>query len=65
MRLHETDATDEAIGLLRPLVQLESVDLGFCQRLTNASVKDISNLSELELLNLEFRRRWTDAGSQA
>jgi len=62
VRLYETDATDEAVSLLRPLARLKSLDLGFCQRLTDGSVKDISHLRELEFLNLGFCRRVTDSG---
>jgi hypothetical protein len=62
LRLYETDATDEIVRLLRPLTRLQSLDLGFCQRITDASVDGIVRLRELQFLNLGFCRRVTGKG---
>jgi hypothetical protein len=62
LRLYETDATDEIIKGLRPLHALKSLDLGFCQRLTDAGVSEIVRHRELEFLNLGFCRRITGKG---
>lgn len=62
LRLYETDATDEAVRELRSLHSLRSLDLGFCQRLTDASVNDIVYHRRLQFLNLGFCRRITDEG---
>jgi hypothetical protein len=62
VRLYETDATDDTVRSLRPLTNLQSLDLGFCQRLTDAAVSDIVHLSELQELNLGFCRRITSRG---
>ncbi len=62
VRLYETDITDETVRLLRPLTGLQSLDLGFCQRITDTAMTDIAQLRELQFLNLGFCRRLTSAG---
>lgn len=62
VRLYETDATDDTVRLLRPLTYIRSLDLGFCQRVTDAAVEDIVDLRELQFLNLGFCRRLTSKG---
>lgn len=62
VRLYETNATDDTVRLLRPLTNLRSLDLGFCQRVTDAAVEDIIGLRELQVLNLGFCRRVTSKG---
>ncbi len=62
VRLYETDVTDEDVRRLHPLKQLKSLDLGFCQRLTDDAVLDIVRHQELQFLNLGFCRRITDDG---
>jgi hypothetical protein len=62
VRLHETDASDETVRSLRPLSGLTSLDLGFCQRITDTAVTDIAQLRDLKFLNLGFCRRLTSKG---
>ena len=45
VRLFEADATDETVRLLRPIPHLKSLDLGFSQRLTDASIEELVRLA--------------------
>ncbi len=45
VRLFEADATDETVRLLRPIPHLKSLDLGFSQRLTDASLEELVRLA--------------------
>ncbi len=62
VKLYESDADNETVRLLRPLTGLQSLDLGFCQRVSDKAVNDIAELSELQFLNLGFCRRVTSKG---
>lgn len=62
LRLYETDATDDVLNRLRSLRELKSLDLGFCQRLTDAGVTEIVRHRSLEFLNLGFCRQITAKG---
>lgn len=62
VRLFEADATDESVRLLRPIPHLKSLDLGFGQRLTDASIEELVRHRELTSLNLGFGRRLTNSG---
>ncbi|MFP6765787.1 MAG: hypothetical protein VB858_19305, partial [Planctomycetaceae bacterium] len=62
IRLYETNATDETVRQLRPLTNLQSLDLGFCPRLTDAAVADIAEHRDLKFLNLGFARQLSVSG---
>ena len=62
VRLYETNATDDLVQKLRPLQKLKSLDLGFCQRLTDAAVSEIVRHRHLEFLNLGFCLQITGKG---
>ena len=59
--LYGTNISDAGLVHVSKLGNLDSLNLGFCHRLTNESVDSIVKLKRLKYLNLGFCRRISDA----
>lgn len=62
LNLYESRVGDAQVAEIRNLQQLQSLNLGFCEQLTDQSLDTISELVNLRVLNLGFCRRMTDTG---
>jgi hypothetical protein len=62
LNLGACDLTNDGILHLKPLIHLETLDLSYCNRLTDQALRYLKPLSQLKKLNLQGCVKITTAG---